>query len=151
MANSTQVLGGDKWKTVLEELAKEKVGVKVGILEGATTPDGKPIAPYAAFNEFGTEHIPSRPFMRQTVAEKTGEWASSTTSLIKGKSTEKGILKKAVGYMGRQMEADLVEKIKSNIPPANKAATIKRKGPGKPTLFDSGDMLHAISSEVISE
>ena len=67
--------GGDKYKGLLARIAAQNVGVKAGILAGATKADGTKVAYYAAVNEFGgtsvieghTVRIPPRPFMRDTV------------------------------------------------------------------------------------
>ena len=48
-----KVKGGDKYKALLAKIAAQKVGVKVGILKGATTTDGQSIVQYAAAHEFG--------------------------------------------------------------------------------------------------
>lgn len=71
MANFAKFSFFDKdlgWKKIAEELKKIKGSyVKVGVLsDTATYPNSKAnLADVATFNEFGTEHIPSRPFMRQ--------------------------------------------------------------------------------------
>lgn len=51
-----QILGGDKLKAALEKLmASRAAHVRVGVLEGATYPDGTSVATIAAQNEFGGE------------------------------------------------------------------------------------------------
>ena len=77
--------GGNKFKGVLAKISAQAVGVRAGILEGATKPDGTPIPPYAAVNEFGgksvhngkTVTIPARPFMRDTVRLHSKEWSKA--------------------------------------------------------------------------
>jgi HK97 gp10 family phage protein len=74
-ALNVEVSGGKKWKKTLSDLAKMKMGVKAGVLGGATTTDGKSIAEYAIYNEFGTQYIPPRPFLSDTAKRKGKDWA----------------------------------------------------------------------------
>lgn len=53
--------GGDKWKKVLASLSGQSPALKIGILSGATAPNGRPVAEYAFYNEFGaTIKMPER-------------------------------------------------------------------------------------------
>ncbi len=54
---SVEVTGGNMYKQVLKKLADMKLGVKAGIFANATTTDGKSIAEYAIYNEFGTATV----------------------------------------------------------------------------------------------
>lgn len=57
---------GKRFFTALQEIAD--LQVRIGFQSGeATEEDGTDIAEIAMFNELGTVHIPSRPFMRDTV------------------------------------------------------------------------------------
>ena len=139
-----ELLGLEK---LIRALSTHK-GLRVGILEGATNAvTGAPIAPYAADNEFGAPGIPSRPFMRSTVAMKSGTWAKGLAQLLKGRRTAE----QALELLGNRMAEDVQETIKSNMPPPNSPATRERKnaeGAGKGTLIDTGSMLRAIDYEV---
>jgi len=74
--------GGDALKAKLEEIAK-KVGkvdtVNVGFLEGATYPDGTPIAMIAAVNEFGgTVNVPAHDTTIYRRVNAKGDFAAGT-------------------------------------------------------------------------
>ena len=72
---------------------KDLPHLNVGFFEGATYPhsngssagnpypDGTPVAAVAAFNEFGTDRIPPRPFMRQTIAKNQAAWGEHDDSI----------------------------------------------------------------------
>lgn len=149
--------GGDNLQKALAAMGSNlKLQMNVGILAGATNEDtGEPIAPYAAANEFGTLHIPARPFMRNTVAEKTGEWGETLGKLAKGKAQEPSGIEKAFNVLGTIMVQDIRDTIEHFIPPENADATVAakiRKGRAQPeqTLVDSGSMQRAVDFEIIS-
>ena len=120
-----------------------KATVKVGLIGGKA--DGHVIA-YAGYNEFGTKHIPSRPFMRNTFDQDSAKMekriASAYVAVQNGSSVSSELTKTGLFYQG------LIQKmIGSNIGPANKPKTIARKGSSK-TLIDNGRMRQSISFEV---
>ena len=56
------------WQAIKREVEKAQGQiVAVGILSGSAN-DGVSIAEYATYNEYGTKHIPSRPFMAMSFA-----------------------------------------------------------------------------------
>ena len=62
------------WKKIKQELeVASRLEVAVGLLQGDKNGDGVQIAEYAAYNEFGTDTIPSRPFMRTAFDENRGD------------------------------------------------------------------------------
>lgn len=132
------------------------VGVKAGILENATnSATGESVAMYAACNEFGTKDIPSRPFMRKTFEEHSGEWAE-----LLGRAIANGRPpRQALQLVGMRMADDIVDTIKSDMPPPNAPSTKARKtkkitgtggggsySPG--TLVDTGSMVRAVNWEI---
>lgn len=177
-----KVTGGEKYKALLAKIAAQKVGVKVGILEGATTTDGQSIVQYAAAHEFGLEvpihertqlvkrkkatillegHVaessfkmPTRPFLRQTVAKRQDEWCAELAKMLKGRFT-KGEAKDAMYKIGEVMRADVVREIEGGDFTPLKPATVKAKrkrgkvaNPEK-ILVDTGQMIEHISYEVV--
>ena len=146
------VTGGDKYKAVLEKIARLKVITRAGIPAGATTTDGKSIPEYAVYNELGTSRIPARPFMRTTVNEHQNEWCETLVGALKGEVL-RGDAKKAMGLVGEQMKAHIQQTIQkgSFAPNAPRTVAIKRaKGKVEPNhpLIDTGQMLASIISEV---
>lgn len=147
MANIT-VKGGDKWRKALERMA-QKVQVRAGVLEGATTTEGQSVVQYAAYNEFGTSRIPARPFMRSTLTEQRQAWINGFLALLKaGRAPDE-----ALRLVGDRMVRNFKDKILSNMEPANAASTIARKNKKEAgragTLFDTGALLKSINSEIV--
>lgn len=147
-----EVTGGDKYKAVLEKIARLKVTARAGIPAGATTTDGKSIPAYAVYNELGTSRIPARPFMRTTVNEHQNEWCETLAGALKGEVL-KGDAKGAMGLVGEQMKAHIQQTIQkgSFAPNAPRTVAMKRaKGKVEPNhpLIDTGQMLASIISEV---
>ena len=146
------VTGGDKYKAVLEKIARLKLTAQAGIPAGATTTDGKSIPEYAAYNEFGTSRIPARPFMRTTANEHQNEWCETLAGALKGEIL-KDNAKGAMGLVGEQMKAHIQQTIQkgSFAPNAPRTVANKRaKGKVEPDhpLIDTGQMLASIISEV---
>lgn len=168
-----KVTGGDKYKALLAKIAAQKVGVKVGILEGATTaevrykgkpdkdghrndlvwsPAGMSIAEYAAYNEFGTARTPKRPFLRQTVQKRQGEWLRQIEQYLTGRPDD---AKGAMTFIGEVMKSDVILEIESGDFTPLSAATAARKSllkandASKP-LVATGQMEKAIDYEVVS-
>jgi len=134
---------------LFENLAKTQIQAGVFSDAGSNHNSGESIVEYALYNEYGTEHIPARPFMRITADSKGKHWAKLMTYCFdkaleaKGKNIEHDI-----GRVGEQMISDIKETISSNMTPANAAGTIKRKKSSR-TLIDTGALRASISSRVL--
>lgn len=142
------VSGGDKLNRRLAELAA-KLGngelLRVGFLEGATYPDGEPVATIAAANEFGRpeNNQPPRPFFRNAIARKKERWAKALGSQIKqGKTVEQAML-----LVGEVVKGDIQASIRELNSPPLSPVTVARKGFDKP-LIDTSHMLNSVDSEV---
>ena len=161
MAVTVSLEGGKKYKRFLQKLGEIAGGVKAGILEGATTTDGKSIAEYAAYNEFGThrngeQHIPARPFMRTVAKERPKVWVGKMVAKIKGHATQPEAWKGALVLAGESMKSDIQHSIQAGKWTPNAEATVnekRRKGKVEPDhpLIDTGQMLAAVSYEVMSK
>lgn len=144
------IRGGDKFETVLRDIAdklRDGGSVRVGFLEGATYPDGKPVAMIAAINEFGAPGagIPPRPFFRNMIAEKSGEWPQAVADLVVENDYDFG---KFAPLIGEAITGQLRQSIVDTNEPPNAPSTIRKKGHAKP-LVDSGHMLNSVSYEVL--
>lgn len=154
---SVEVTGGNMYKQVLKKLADMKLSVKAGIFANATTTDGKSIAEYAIYNEFGTATVPPRPFMRTTVKDKQIKWYKViTAAVLQGNFRDKATWKRAVVLCGESMKADIQNTIQNGSFAPNAPATVEaktRKGKVEPDhpLIDTGQMLAAVNYEVIEE
>ena len=128
-----------------------KVEIQAGIFSdaGSNPEGGTSIVDYAYYNEYGTEHIPVRPFMRITADEKRGSWSKLMADCFdKALETQGRKLDHDLGRIGEQMASDIKETISSNISPANAPDTIKRKKSSR-TLIDTGVLRASISSRVL--
>ena len=143
--------GGGKFKAVLTDLVA-KVAVKAVTQAGvisptASYPDGTKVAQVAAWNEFGTERIPPRPFFRQTVSENLGKWRSQATHLLRANHYN---AKLTLQQMGEEMCGDLVQTISTFSEPPNADSTVAKKGFNAP-LRDTGVLLRSIGSDVVDK
>lgn len=126
--------------------------LKIGVLEGAThITEGKnakaiPVAEYAMYNEFGTQKIPSRPFLRFSL-DTFGQdaWLPELADLLR-----EGVAPEvALNRVGLQAQADIRRVIEEWASPPNAPSTIKRKRSKRDNpLVDSGDLLDAIDYHV---
>ena len=156
MAVTVEIKGGDKYKKFLAKMAEIAGGVKAGILNNATTTDGKSIAEYAVYNEFGTSRIPARPFMRTVAKSEPKKWVGTMVGHIRGRATDPAIWKQALGKAGAQMVDDIQNSIQNGNWVPNAPATVKakaRKGKTEPDhpLMDTGQMFAAVKFEVIDK
>lgn len=142
------ITGGQAFKEHLKKLA-QKSQIKVGIMESATNGDSESVAEYAAMNEFGTKAIPSRPFMRQTFAQKNQDWVNGVKDLLANGSTPDD----ALALIGKRMVDNIQATIKSNMPPKNSEewAEFKNKNEkatfgltGWETLIYTGALFHSV-------
>ena len=81
------ISGGDKLKAKLAGIAaamSSASSVKIGFLAGSSYPDGTPVPLVAAVQEFGapSRGIPPRPFFRNMIADKKGEWPKAISDLL---------------------------------------------------------------------
>jgi hypothetical protein len=115
--------------------------VHAGFPEGKVDGD---IIDRAFFNEFGTEDIPERPFMRITMAENKRDYANMMRRggrrIMQGKTTKGDVLHD----LGRQMVDDIQDTIRSSVPPPNAPATVEHKGHDT-TLVETGAMHDAVT------
>lgn len=132
---------GKKLEKTMEGL--NRLEVRIGIQQGAGSHDGVDLVDIAMFNELGTVHIPSRPFLRDSVdahANEINDFLQSVGQYIaRGGSAETALKKIGVFQKGLVQE----EIIKGDFVP-NSEATIKRKGSDTP-LVDTGKMRRSIN------
>lgn len=132
---------GKKFQKMLEDL--DKLEVRIGIQQEAGSEDGVNLVDIAMFNELGTVHIPSRPFLRDSVdahaAEINAFLQSMRTQLVKGGSAEK-VLKEIGVFQKGLIQNEIVH---GNFVP-NSPETIKRKGSDVP-LVDKGTMRDSVN------
>lgn len=137
------------WNNIVRELEKAKgMEVAVGILEGSQN-EGESIAEYATYNEFGTDDVPSRPFMAtsfdENVAEIDSDFERQGSAMLKGQQTARV----ALTIIG-QKHADRTKNTIANrdILPRLKPSTVKAKKGSTKTLVDTGAMVNAVHISV---
>lgn len=142
--------GWKKFQAQMKEAEKRHHAV-VGIWgEEADKPHEDSSTPnilIAAVHEFGTEDIPERSFIRNTVDLKAAEIQKTMekqVSLIPvGRVTTEGALER----LGLFVKGLIQKRISQGIPPPLKQATIDRKGSSKP-LVDTGQLRASVLHEV---
>jgi hypothetical protein len=133
---------GIKFQKMLNELAGKEV--RIGFQHGkASEDDGTDICDIAAWNELGTEHTPSRPFLRKSVDENESKinafLQSKKKELVSGISAEQVL--KEIGIFQKDL---IQEKITDGDFIPNAESTVQRKGSSKP-LIDTGRMRQSVN------
>lgn len=142
------------YREIVNSFTRLNQDVLVGIraAEGSQTrdPGGPTIAEYAAWNEFGTETIDERSFLRSAVDENQEKYASRLAKAC-GKAVDAGDcdLERELSLLGELAVRDVQRKIVSGPFKKNAESTIAAKGSSKP-LIDTGTMRGAVSYEVRS-
>lgn len=130
-------------KKMLSRVRRALVGpkrVKVGILDGA-------VADRAMYNEFGTVHIPERPFVRNAMRDNQGKYKTFTATAARRIARGEADMTTELNRLGLVAVSDIQDSIGSNIAPANAPSTVKQKGSSK-TLIDTGEMRQKVSHEL---
>ena len=132
----------------LESIARRMGGgeVSVGFLEGATYPDGTPVAAVAYWNEFGNSEQPARPFFRQMIAKESQSWPKKMAKLAKVTDYDGD---KVLGLMGEDIQGAIKQSINDLQSPPLAPSTIKAKGFSKP-LIDTSHMINSVGYVVKS-
>ena len=140
--------GSDAVMKALEDIAKRMGGgeVSVGFMEGATYPEGTPVAAVAFWNEYGvpSRNQPPRPFFRQMIAAESPTWPSKMAKLAKATDYDGD---RVLALMGEDIKGALQKSINDLQDPPLAPSTVEAKGFGKP-LIDTSHMLNSVSYEV---
>jgi hypothetical protein len=101
-------------------------------------------------HEFGSPAagIPERSFLRSTFDEGRGEYKELSRKLLRAVIERRISVATALKVLGLKVESDVRARIRAGIPPPNSPATVAAKGSSTP-LIDTGQMLNAISSQVV--
>ena len=138
------------WKAIKREVERaQRREVAVGILQGSNDSEGASIAEYATYNEFGTEDVPSRPFMAmsfdENVAAINSDFSRQSKRLVTGEVTAE----QALTIIGQKHAGRVQNTITGrNILPALAPSTIAAKKGSTKTLVDTGAMANAVQIEV---
>lgn len=137
-----QTAQGDKVERFINELTSKQINVGFneqsgGYEEGVTT------AQVAAWNEYGTEHIPARPFMRQTIENNEDKITKFVNSKAGAALKGDGDAEKVLNQIGSYVKGMMQKEIRDGEFEPNAASTIARKGSEKP-LIDTGHMRQSV-------
>lgn len=138
--------GGAKLHAALAAIAAKMGGgnVKIGFMEGATYPDGTPVAAVAYWNEFGDTKRPARPFFRRMIAKEAPSWAGKMGKLAKATNYDGP---RVLALMGEDVRGALQQSINEFQDPPLAPSTVAAKGFAKP-LIDTAVMLNSVTFEV---
>lgn len=124
----------------------------VGVFSDAVNTEEKDVryvADYAITNEYGSDHIPARSFMRSTIDEQGAKWTRSLADVFMQVSANGKNIDAELYKIGAIARSDIVSKIDSNINPPNALSTIKKKGASKnKTLIDHGILRNSIEARM---
>lgn len=142
---TSQVTGNlAKFKQLIEQLkaSGEKavyVGFPAEFNENVEGSDNFNLASLAAVLEFGNERIPSRPFLRQTLAENQEKYTTLFVKLF-----ESGVsIEQIYEQIALIAQGDVQQNIVNGKWTANAPSTIKRKKSSKP-LIDTGKLRQSV-------
>ena len=146
------VTGGEKIKKFFADLAynfQANPTIEAGFFDGSGYEDGMSYSEVARIQEYGTDTIPARPFMRINTQKNHEKWKDT---LVSGIKWYKFNARAAVEDVGKMMVTDMQDVIRSNIPPPNAPSTLKKKkSRSTQTLIDTGELLHAVKYRVIEK
>lgn len=148
------MLGHDKLTPEGERFFKamavlQEYKVRIGFQAGAVDADsGADMADVAMWNEFGTETIPARPFMRDSVDAHIGEIANFMDTMLEKIIFDGMDAKEVLEQIGIFQKGLMQKELsRGNFKP-NAPATIAKKGSAQP-LIDTGRMRQSISYEIV--
>lgn len=143
------ITGVNKLCEKLKKELKSVKGARAGYIHDKRYPNGLSLVQNALIQEFGTEHIPPRPFLRNTIKRNEKKWANFLKEYFNANMDGHMTLKMIALNIALMMQGDIQKSILSNTPPPNKPSTIRQKGSSK-TLIDTGLLLNSVQSEVIT-
>ena len=120
--------------------------IRAGVLPSAGKgKKGVEIAYYASVNEYGTEKIPSRPFMATSADENKG-WNAPVKRAV-GDIIDGAEVISELNTVGKKMKDDIKKNVGTHRFKPLKPSTVKKKGHDI-QLIDSGALYDAIDFEV---
>lgn len=124
-----------------EMAAASKARVEIGV-HGTNSSE---MVIIASTHEFGSEkkNIPQRSFLRSAFDANRKKYRKMIQRMLPKILELRITTTRALSMLGLRIQTDVIEKIDSNIPPANAIATIKKKGSSH-TLIDTGQLKQSI-------
>lgn len=137
---------GERFLKAMEQIAG--LEVRIGFQAGEAAHEGVDLCEIAAYNELGTMHIPSRPFLRDSVdnhMDEIGSHIAEWCKKIVSGEMEAHELMTNIGMLQKGLIQE--EIVKGNFEP-NAPATIRKKGSDKP-LIDTGTMRESVNYVIV--
>lgn len=123
----------------LRNLAGVQVTAGIQSAEGAATEDGVRLVDIAAANEFGTDRIPSRPWLRTALDTQRVKWSALAGKVVAARGSGERDGAKELRTLGVVMVGDCKESLLDGEWAPNAPYTIAQKGSDQP-LIDTGRM-----------
>lgn len=128
----------------------EKPVIKVGIFEAAaaeTYSDAVSVLEVAIWNEFGTDRIPERSFIRAWFDENEANCRAAVRKMLEAVLTGKYTKEQALELLAQRFVGEIQRRIAGGIGPANAPSTVAAKGSSVP-LIDTGQLRSSIAYKV---
>lgn len=132
------------YKALVKAMGLANLEVQVGVFAAA----GEENVLKAAVNEFGTERIPERSFLRSTADKGRNRYGQLIQAGIRRVLLDRASWDAVFGQIGRIGVNDVRATI-IDMAPRNAPSTIRRKGRDEP-LVDTGEMVASISYRVVT-
>lgn len=141
------------WQKIKRELEiASRLEVAVGLLQGDKDGEGVQIAEYAAYNEFGTDVIPSRPFMRTAFDENRGDIQADIDRQSARLTSGQVSAQTALTIIGQKHASRIQNTITGrDFLPRLSPETVRRKHGSEKTLIDTGALVNAVKISVRSK
>lgn len=139
-------LGFSEIITHLKKLADKEIKVGIQGDESGEYENGVSVIDVAIFNEYGTDKIPARPFIRQCFQLHSKE-AFERLEKVVGFIGQGGDVDVALGNIGQWYEQRMKRVLTTYPWEKNSVATIRKKGSSKP-LIDTRQLRDSIRYKV---
>jgi hypothetical protein len=160
MSKTFELLDTDKGWKELRKLFREHSSKASGIEFGITDKYGADVPKYALVHEYGapSQGIPERSYIRATLDTNKEKYRKIIRGLViqaiaQAQHGEEADISGGLEQLGRLVVADMKARIKSNIPPPLKPATLRRKRakglPETALMGETGRLIKSIVSRVM--
>ena len=134
--------------STLKKRLKKSGSVDVGIISAESHEDSTlTVAEVGFYNEFGTNRIPERSFLRSTVINQRAKVKEFNAKMVKAIIAGKHDLRSGLGLLGEIFSDEVKKTIVNLRDPKNSDATIARKRTSNP-LIETEQLKRSITYEV---
>lgn len=137
-----ELKGGEELDKLKNKLRNSN-SILVGYFKGLLYDNNIPVAQVASWNEFGTDTIPARPFIRNCIRNNRKKWIKLyKDNVIRNNKLD-------LNYIANIIVGDVKTSIDKTIEPPNKQSTIAKKKSSHP-LIDTGRLKNSITYRIIN-